>query len=113
MQRIDSEQELDAAITTNHLLVILLHTQSAVISARAHHEVAMSELDHAHIPYFELHTSKTRVDATANRSLIDALARHVGEHHDAPHVYVIKKGKLKWHAPHGGIRKEAIAAALR
>lgn len=109
MQRINSEQELDAAFNENVMLVLFLHTPTAVISAKAHHEVAMSELDHADIPYFELHTTKT----TQNRPLLDALARHVGEHHDAPHVYVIKKSKLKWHAPHGGIRKEAIAAALR
>ena len=56
-------------------------------------------------PYF--------LDLITHRSISNAIASDTGIHHESPQVIVISNKQVVYHASHGSIDAEAIAACIR
>src|SRR6266550_9608807 len=80
--------------------VILKHSNSCGVSARAHAEMSKIELP------VGLVTVQTA------RAVSNEIEARTGVEHETPQVFIIRDGKVLWAASHGQIRAEAVAAAL-
>ena len=81
--------------------IILKHSNSWGISARAHEEMSRIEM-----PVGLVTVQQARV-------VSNELETRMGVEHETPQVFIIRDGKALWTASHGQIKAEAIEAALR
>lgn len=81
--------------------IILKHSNSCGISARAHAEMARIELPVG------------LVTVQQARDVSDEIEARMGVEHETPQVFIIRDGRALWTASHGQIKAEAIEAALR
>src|SRR6266566_9266542 len=81
--------------------IILKHSNSCGISARAHAEMSRIEM-----PVGLVTVQQARV-------VSNELETRMGVEHETPQVFIIRDGKALWTASHGQIKAEAIEAALR
>jgi bacillithiol system protein YtxJ len=81
--------------------IILKHSNSCGISARAHEEMSRIEM-----PVGLVTVQQARV-------VSNELETRMGVEHETPQVFIIRDGQALWTASHGQIKAEAIEAALR
>ena len=81
--------------------IILKHSNSCGISARAHSEMARIEMPIG------------LVTVQQARAVSNELEARLGVEHETPQVFIIRDGKALWSASHGQIKAEAVEAALR
>jgi len=52
------------------------------------------------------------VRVVEDRPVSDYIAERTGVRHESPQVIVLRAGKVRWHASHGGVTGAAIAEHL-
>lgn len=94
------QANLEAALTADGTHVIFLHDPWCPISDRANAE--MERVEHPMVV----------VDVSTQRSLSRLVADRTQVRHESPQVFVVKDGRVTWHASHGRITRRAVTAAL-
>ena len=105
MNNLDSRTDLDALIRTE-LAVLLKHGARCPVSARAREELSAFVRSHPDVPCGSL-------EGTANGDLSKHAAEQLGVAHESPQVFVIRGGKVSWHAEHYAITALNLDAQLK
>lgn len=108
MITLDSEAALETCLAASeeNPVLILKHSTRCPISSSALQEVREyveerdGEVPAAYINY-----------VVENRDISNAIASHLGIRHESPQAFLVSGGAVVWHASHGGITAQAIAAA--
>ena len=105
MNNLDSRTDLDALIRTE-LAVLLKHGARCPVSARAREELSAFVRSHPDVPCGSL-------EVTAHGDLSKHAAEQLGVEHESPQVFVIRGGKVAWHAEHYAITALNLDAQLK
>jgi bacillithiol system protein YtxJ len=81
-------------------VVLLKHSNSCGISARAYHD--MAKFDGA-VGLITVQTART---------LSNEIEKRTGVDHETPQIFILREGKVLWTASHGQVKTAAVEAAL-
>ena len=102
--KLECEEDLEAVLAAE-LALIYKHSPRCAQSLFARRQVKRFVELNPGVPIY-------MIDVVGNRDVSDAVARRVGVRHESPQVILLRRGGPLWHASHGGVRANAIAAAL-
>jgi bacillithiol system protein YtxJ len=85
--------------------LLLKHGAHCPISANAREEVTSFASAHPDIPVYSL-------EVTENRDLSKDVAFTLEVHHESPQLFLLEKGKAKWHTEHYDISEYDIQKRL-
>ena len=105
MNNLDSRTDLDALIGTD-LAVLLKHGARCPVSARAREELNAFARSHPDIRIGSL-------EVTEHGDLSKHAAEQLGVEHESPQVFVIRSGKVAWHAEHYAITAISLDTQLK
>lgn len=104
LRRLECREDLEAVLAAD-LALIYKHSPHCARSLFARRQVNRFRESNAAVSVY-------MIDVVGNRELSAALAIRVGVPNESPQVILARRGSPIWHASHGGIRVQAIAAAL-
>jgi bacillithiol system protein YtxJ len=84
-------------------VVLFKHSTTCPISARAHRQ--MSKLDRGAVGEVAM------VVVQHARAVSDEIARRTGVRHESPQAFILRGGKVVWHASHFDITSDAVERA--
>lgn len=103
-----SHDALDAAVTASHERPVFVFKHSLIcpVSTRADDAYAafVSGRDEDDMAFH-------RIEIQNARPVSDAVAERTGVRHESPQALLFVNGEVVWHASHGAITPEALAAA--
>ena len=99
--RIRTQAELDAALTSERFL-LFKHSTRCPISAAAFAEYRAWASAHP----------DGWIDVIEERALSPEVARRTGVAHESPQAIVVRGGKAVWNESHGAITKEALEEGM-
>jgi bacillithiol system protein YtxJ len=100
---IEDSSGLEAALTAP-LFLLFKHSPTCPVSARARQELrAFLEDDPPPSAW---------IDVIGSRPISIETEARTGVRHESPQALLLARGKVLWHASHGAITREALAAAL-
>jgi bacillithiol system protein YtxJ len=102
MENLTGSSTLDT-LSGRGTAILLKHGATCPISSRARDEVAAFAEAHPDVPIFEL-------EVTGNRELSAQVASQLGVTHQSPQVFVLRDGKVTWHAEHYDITARSLAS---
>ncbi|MDT7603344.1 MAG: hypothetical protein QOF61_1341 [Acidobacteriota bacterium] len=85
-------------------IVLLKHSTTCPISSRAYRQ--MSKLDRDAVGEVALVIVQTA------RAVSDEIARRTGIRHESPQAFILRGGKVVWHASHFDITSDAVERAV-
>ena len=85
-------------------IILFKHSTTCPISSRAHRQ--MSKLDRAAVGEIAM------VVVQHARSVSDEIARRTGVQHESPQAFILRGGKVVWHASHFDITSDAVERAV-
>ena len=85
--------------------ILLKHGATCSISANARREIETFTADHPELPVVAL-------EVTKHGDLAEKVADQLGVRHASPQVFVLRDGKVAWHAEHFAITKQAVESQL-
>lgn len=85
--------------------LLLKHGAHCPISANAREEVTSFASSHPDVPVYAL-------EVTENRDLSKDVAYKLDVHHESPQLFLLEKGRPKWHTEHYDISASDIEARL-
>jgi bacillithiol system protein YtxJ len=91
------------ALPRSGTAILLKHGATCPISSRARDELASFAEAHPDLPIY-------CVEVTANRELSSQVAKQLGVMHQSPQVFVLRDGKVAWHAEHYDITAKGLAS---
>jgi bacillithiol system protein YtxJ len=94
-----------ALLAREPLVMLFKHSPICPISATALGEWQRFVAAHPDVP-------TAFVDVIADRAVARGLATESGVPHQSPQAILFRKGRPAWHASHGDITAESLAAAL-
>ncbi len=108
MITLDSEAALETCLAASeeNPVLIIKHSTRCPISSGALREVrdfledGEGAVPAAYINY-----------VVEDRAISNAIASRLGIRHESPQAFLVSHGAVEWHASHGGITAQAIAAA--
>ena len=103
-RQLAGEPELEAALAAGPFL-LFKHSRICPISARAFGEYRA---------YLESHpaTPTAWIDVIGQRPLSQSVAASTGVRHQSPQILLFSNGAVTWHASHGAITRDSLAAAV-
>jgi bacillithiol system protein YtxJ len=103
---VDDTTALDQlfARSTDAPVVLFKHSTTCPISARAHRQ--MSKLDRDAVGDVAM------VVVQHARAVSDEIARRTGVRHESPQAFILRGGKVVWHASHFDITSDAVERAV-
>ena len=93
-----------AALARHPLVVLFKHSPVCPVSAAALDEWRAFTAAHPAVPTLF-------VDVIADRPVARGLAQECGVPHASPQAIAFRNGRVAWHASHGAITAESLAAA--
>lgn len=102
---LESWSDLDGALHAPYA-VIYKHSLICWQSSRAERQVSQFAEEHPDVPVYV-------VDVLAHRDISDTVARRLRVGHESPQVILVHDGAAEWSTSHFGIRRKAIARAVR
>lgn len=99
--------EASLAEASEDLYLVFKHSTTCPISASAYRRVEtyLAEAGDTAPPIF-------LVKVIESRSVSNAIASRFGVRHESPQLLLVCKGEVRWHASHGAITADSIAAAV-
>lgn len=99
--------EATLADASEQLYLIFKHSTTCPISASAYRRVEdyLAQAGDTAPPIY-------LVKVIESRPVSNAVANYFGVRHESPQLLLVCKGKVRWHASHGAITAESIAAAV-
>jgi bacillithiol system protein YtxJ len=101
MENLTGHSALDA-LSRGGTAILLKHGATCPISSRARDELASFAQAHPDLPIYCL-------EVTTNREISSQLAKQLGVTHQSPQVFVLRDGKVAWHAEHYDITATSLA----
>lgn len=99
-----SLDDYEQGIAANVRVLLFKHSTQCPISTAAHAEYRRFAAAHPDVPTLY-------VDVIEQRPVARGLAERCGVAHQSPQAIVFEEGRPVWHASHGAITKETLAAA--
>ena len=104
MQDITDESDVNDVLGAPEAL-LLKHGASCSISAGARQELESFTARHPEMPVLAL-------EVTKHAGLADRVAEKLGVAHESPQLFLLRGGKVAWHAEHHDITAKAIESQL-
>lgn len=104
MRDLTTEADADAAFR-EPTCVLLKHGAHCPISRAARGELQTFADRHPDVPLYG-------VEVTEHRTLSDTLATRLGVDHQSPQVFVLRGGRVSWHAEHFDITADEVARSV-
>jgi bacillithiol system protein YtxJ len=108
IQRIDSMPALDALIARSNdtPVWIFKHSLTCPISSQA-----WSEFQRFAADFPQGGPVCALIEIQCARAVSNALAERTGVRHESPQIFLLRQGRVAWHASHYGISREALRQA--
>ena len=104
MEEIKDQSDVDGMLGEPEA-ILLKHGATCSISANARREIEEFTANHPDVRISEL-------EVTANHALSEKVADQLGVPHQSPQLFVLRDGKVAWHAEHYGITAKALEGQL-
>jgi bacillithiol system protein YtxJ len=104
MREITDESEVEDVLGAPEA-ILLKHGATCSISANARRELAGFTAGHPELPVVAL-------EVTEHSTLADKVADQLGVRHASPQVFLLRDGRVAWHAEHFAITKQALESQL-
>jgi len=109
LERLSRVDEIEPLLEESHRrpVMIFKHSLTCGISSAAYRELEryLAEADDETVRH-------ALVEIQNARDVSNAIAERTGVRHASPQALVLRGGEVVWHASHGQIRREALAAAV-
>lgn len=100
-QLIETEEQFDQLTNQDGTFVFFKHSLTCPISQAAFQEFEAFASEHEDVPAYFLQIQNTR-------ELSSYVTEKSGIKHASPQALIFSGGKVKWHASHSSITKEAL-----
>jgi bacillithiol system protein YtxJ len=104
MKEINDQSDVDGVLGEPEA-ILLKHGATCSISANARREIEAFTAEHPDVPVAGL-------EVTANHALSESVADQLGVPHQSPQLFLLRDGKVAWHAEHYGITAKAVEGQL-
>jgi bacillithiol system protein YtxJ len=104
MREITDESDVDEVLGAPEA-ILLKHGATCSISANARRELETFTADHPELPVLAL-------EVTQHGDIAEKVADQLGVRHASPQVFLLREGKVAWHAEHFEITKQALESKL-
>ncbi|MFJ5965281.1 bacillithiol system redox-active protein YtxJ [Bacillus sp. NPDC093026] len=100
-QLIETEDQFNQLTNQDGTFILFKHSLTCPISQAAFQEFEAFASEHEDIPSYFLQIQSAR-------ELSSYVAEETGVKHESPQALIFNGGKVKWHASHSNITKEAL-----
>ena len=109
IERLSQIDEIEPLVEESHRrpVMIFKHSLTCPISATAYRE-----LERYLAERHDESAVHVLVEIQNARDVSAAIAERTGVRHESPQAIVLRDGEATWHASHGRIRRDALAAAM-
>lgn len=109
MKRLGTQAQFEAVLAESEQrpVFVFKHSTACPVSGMAHDEVTgyLREAGDEAAPLYILLVIESR-------GLSNRVAERLGIPHESPQLLLIRNGKVRWHASHGGVNAPAIERAV-
>lgn len=104
-----SHDALDAAVAASQARPVFVFKHSLICPVSTRADDAFQDFVHERD---EDEAGFHRIEIQNARAVSDAVAERTGVRHESPQALLFVDGEVVWHASHGAITRDALAAAL-